>query len=288
MNSKYFNIITSLSLFLVSAETFTQQEVNTDIGNPLGGAALFLISTFLLVLIIIFIYPKFDHSKQRLQKRLKVLDSFFNRAVPVDKEDEIKIEHAFDGIHELNNKIPPWFNILFYGSIVFAVVYLIDYHVLGSGNIMIDEYVTEVKVANEKREEMIKSGAFISENNVVLLSDASEIDKGSQLFKANCSACHGMDAGGIVGPNLTDKYWIHGGGIKNVFTTVKNGVPVKGMISWKSILNPKQMQQVSSYILSLEGTTPAVSKPPEGNIWIDSSMTGKDSITVKDKSEVKK
>ncbi|MEJ2103060.1 MAG: c-type cytochrome, partial [Ignavibacteriaceae bacterium] len=90
---------------------------------------------------------------------------------------------------------------------------------------------------------------------------------GKQIFEANCIACHAADGGGIVGPNLTDKYWIHGGGIKNVFKTIKYGAPDKGMISWQSQLNAKQIQDVASYVLSLQGTKPANPKPPEGQIW---------------------
>ncbi|MCX6161927.1 MAG: cytochrome c class I, partial [Ignavibacteriae bacterium] len=87
------------------------------------------------------------------------------------------------------------------------------------------------------------------------------------------------NAGGTVGPNLTDQYWINGGGIRNVFSTISNGVPAKGMITWKTQLNPKQIQLVGSYVLSLQGTNPPNGKPPEGNIWVDSTATKKSDST---------
>jgi cytochrome c oxidase cbb3-type subunit 3 len=128
-------------------------------------------------------------------------------------------------------------------------------------------------VAQQQKEELIKSGALINETNVILLTTPDDLQKGQEVFTTNCVPCHGMNAGGIVGPNLTDDYWIHGGGIKNVFKTITQGVPDKGMISWAAILSPKQIQQVASYILSLHGTNPPNGKPPEGTIWIDSTAT---------------
>jgi cytochrome c oxidase cbb3-type subunit 3 len=88
---------------------------------------------------------------------------------------------------------------------------------------------------------------------------------------ANCAACHGQKGEGVVGPNLTDAYWIHGGGIKNVFKTIKYGVPAKGMIAWETQLSPSQIQKVASYVLTLQGTNPPNGKAPEGEIWKDNS-----------------
>jgi cytochrome c oxidase cbb3-type subunit 3 len=115
----------------------------------------------------------------------------------------------------------------------------------------------------------MKTGALINEETVTVLTDASALQSGKAIYDANCIACHANDGGGIVGPNLTDQYWINGGGIKNIFKTIKNGVPAKGMISWQTQLNPNQIQQVASYILSLQGKTPVNPKQPEGEIWKD-------------------
>lgn len=284
-----------LSFFMLTAQTFTQTTSTQPEGegyNQLAGAMVFILVAFMFVLIFILSTPKYKYSQERSRKGstlLGRLSAILNKGVPVEKEDEIKMDHGFDGIYELNNKIPPWFNILFYGTILFAAVYLVDYHVLGSGNVMIDEYTKEITLANQQREELIRTGAFINENNVTLLTDAADISKGKEIFTVNCTPCHGPDAGGTVGPNLTDKFWIHGGGIKNVFKTIKNGVPAKGMIAWSTLLTPKQMQQVGSYVLSLQGTKPPTGKAPEGQEWTETDSVGskKDSLNIKDTSKVK-
>lgn len=279
----------ALAAFLLPAlQVYSQTDTTGQSGetyNQAAGAIVFMLVAFMFIMIFILSTPKYHYSYDRRRQRFSFLakiSQVLNRGVPIENEKDIMLEHDFDGIYELNNKVPPWFNILFYGTIIAAVIYLVDFHVLGSGNIMVEEYTQEVTAANQKREELIRTGAFINENTVTLLTEAADLDKGKQIFTSNCIPCHGPDAGGTVGPNLTDKYWIHGGGVKNIFTTVKNGVPVKGMISWQTMLNPKQMQQVTSYVISLQGTTPAVGKPPEGNLWQDSTTTGNDSLKLKD------
>ena len=144
---------------------------------------------------------------------------------------------------------------------------MIDYHVIGSGQVMQEEYSAEVRAASLEREALIKSGAFVNEETVTVITEPSGLEAGKTIFKTNCIACHAADGGGIVGPNLTDDYWIHGGGIKNVFKTIKYGVVEKGMIAWQTQLNPTQIQEVASYVISLHGTTPAAPKQPEGDIW---------------------
>ncbi len=112
----------------------------------------------------------------------------------------------------------------------------------------------------------------VDENSVTLLTDAGALAEGGELFVTYCQACHMAHGGGSatsVGPNLTDEYWIHGGGITEVFTTIKYGVPQKGMIAWQSQLNPPQMQKVSSFILSLQGSDPEGAKEPQGDLWGD-------------------
>jgi cytochrome c oxidase cbb3-type subunit 3 len=146
---------------------------------------------------------------------------------------------------------------------------MLNYHVFATGKLSHEEYEQEMSIAAAEKEALIKSGALVNEETVTQLTDAADLQSGKQIFETNCIACHAADGGGIVGPNLTDKYWIHGGGIKNVFKTIKYGVPDKGMISWQSQLNAKQMQDVASFVLSLQGTKPANPKLPEGQIWSD-------------------
>lgn len=203
----------------------------------------------------------------------KTLMQTLTDAKPVEREADILLDHDYDGIHELDNNLPPWWVWGFYATIAYAVVYL-AIHVTGDALNTKLEYDREMAAAKEKVDAYLATSAnAVDENNVVALADAADLDAGAKIFAENCAACHLADGGGSVGPNLTDAYWIHGGGIKNVFTTIKYGVPAKGMISWKDQLGPLKMQQVASYVLSLQGTTPANPKAAEGDLWTDAAAS---------------
>lgn len=183
----------------------------------------------------------------------------------LSQEKDLVMDHAYDGISELDNPTPNWFMALFYGTIAFGVIYWLIFHTFHTGSIMEQEYTKEVAIAEKERAAYIKLVAGkINENSVTMLTDKKGIEAGKGLFNQYCTACHGQNAEGKVGPNLTDEFWLHGGTIKAVFHTVTEGVPEKGMISWKKQLNPLQIQQVSSYVLSLQGTKPAGAKEPQG------------------------
>ena len=226
----------------------------------------------LLVIIVTLLTIVYYEGKPKVVKEKKAsifakIRQAMTKSTPIEREAEIMMDHNYDGIKELDSKIPPWFSWLFILTIIFAAYYMIDYHVIGSGQVQQEEYEKEVRIASLEREALIKSGAFVNEETVTLLSDANDLQKGKAIYDQNCIACHAADGGGIVGPNLTDDYWIHGGGIKNIFKVIKYGVVEKGMISWQTQLNPNQMQEVASYVLSLHGATPAAPKAPEGEIW---------------------
>jgi cytochrome c oxidase cbb3-type subunit 3 len=125
----------------------------------------------------------------------------------------------------------------------------------------------------------------VDENSVVLLKDAEKLKMGHETFMTRCAVCHGEKAEGKVGPNLTDKYWLHGGNIQDLFKTIKYGVPSKGMVSWENSLNGTQIQEVASYVLSLQGTNPPGGKEPQGTLMSDSTTvpagTPVDSTTAK-------
>ncbi|MGB1309248.1 MAG: cbb3-type cytochrome c oxidase N-terminal domain-containing protein, partial [Oceanihabitans sp.] len=177
---------------------------------------------------------------------------------PIQEEHEIILDHNYDGIKELDNDLPPWWIYSFYISIVFACIYLVKYHVFNGDN-QYTELETEYAQAKIDIENYKKTAKdLVDFNTVEVLTDASDLSNGKKIFTENCVACHKADGGGGIGPNLTDKNWILGGGIKNVFKTVsEGGRDGKGMIAWKQSLKPAEIAQVSSYLLQFQGTTPA-------------------------------
>jgi len=197
-------------------------------------------------------------------EKLSWWDSFTGLK-PLEQEKELEMHHKYDDIIELDNPTPPWFMYLFYLTVLFAVVYGLYYHVYLDGNIQETEYKTEVAVAEKAREEYMKKFAnSVNENNVTVVTGAKDITEGAKIYSTNCIACHGDKGQGGVGPNLTDKFWIHGGDVKALFKTLSYGVPEKGMIAWNKTLNPLQIQKVASFILTLQGTKPAGAKEPQG------------------------
>ena len=173
--------------------------------------------------------------------------------------------HSYDGITELDNFMPPWLQYVFFLSIGFGIVYFINYSVLGWGKTQMEEYEEELFIAAAQAEERkLSEVSTIDETNVQYDRTTESLAEGKSVFDNNCVACHASDGGGGVGPNLTDEYWIHGGSINDVFAVVKYGVPEKGMIPWQDQLSPEQIQYVSSYILTLTGTTPLNPKEPQG------------------------
>jgi len=189
---------------------------------------------------------------------------------PIEEEGEIILDHNYDGIKELDNNLPPWWLYGFYASIVFAAIYLVRYHIF-DGKTQVDELETELAEARIEIEEYKKTAKdLVDFNTVTVLTSAEDLNTGKSIFETNCVACHMADGGGGIGPNLTDKHWILGGGIKNVFKTIsEGGRSGKGMIPWKAQLKPSQIAKVASYVLTFEGTTPANPKAPEGDIWVD-------------------
>jgi cytochrome c oxidase cbb3-type subunit III len=200
---------------------------------------------------------------------------------PIEEEYKIDTGHSYDGIRELDNIIPPWFTTAFLLTILFGVGYLYRYHIAKSAPMQIEEYQNAVALANLEHDEYLKTQASnIDESNVAIMTGA-DLEAGKKTFVTLCAACHKTDGGGMVGPNLTDDYWIHGGSLQNIFTTVKYGVPDKGMISWKEQLNPQQMAQVSNYILTLKGTNPPDAKEKQGTLYVPEAAAATDTTAAK-------
>lgn len=194
---------------------------------------------------------------------------FVGFSTPLSKEEKILLAgHEYDGIHELDNRMPPWLQFMFVGTVVFSIAYGLYYHAFGFGDLQMEELEKELAMADiQKKAYIEKMGAGVNEENVTLLTEGAMIKEGGVIFTEKCAACHGADGGGGVGPNLTDNYWIHGGDIKHVFKVIKYGVPEKGMISWEKQLPPQEMQKVSSFILAeLHGKKPMAPKEPQGEL----------------------
>ncbi|MBL4709826.1 MAG: c-type cytochrome [Flavobacteriales bacterium] len=274
-----------ISLCLLGALSFTAQAAeNSTPTTPIFilSNQLFwtLISLILLLAIVIGILFKslntliriqrgesFEEATERVDlfKSLNLTDN-----TPIEMEVDIMLDHDYDGIRELDNNLPPWWKYMFYATIVFSFIYVFRYHISGDGQLQIAEYLTEIEAATAKKESMMANATeSITEDNVVYLIDAATIEKGAAIFKGNCATCHGQLGEGGAGPNLTDEYWVHGGGIKNVFKSIKYGIPAKGMIAWQSQFNPSQLQKVASYVLSLQGTNPPNAKSPQGPKYIE-------------------
>jgi cytochrome c oxidase cbb3-type subunit 3 len=208
-------------------------------------------------------------------------------AVPVEKEESIDLGHNYDGIRELDNSLPPWWKWGFYFTIGYAAVYLWHFHIseisllnffFGPSVSSAQMYAAQMEEGEaDKKAYLAKAANLVDESSVTLLSDAGALSSGKEIYTAKCMVCHGPEGQGLVGPNLTDEFWLHGGGVSNVFKVIKYGVAAKGMQAWQGELKPQQIQQVASYILSLQGSQPANPKAPEGEKYVPQEAAPADS-----------
>lgn len=310
-------VINSLLLlvFLLSGSSIFSQNVNAEttkaVAKTIGGMQA---STFYVMAIVIFlelvvimalifniksllknenekIFPVTPAEAEEIKRTKLSWWDRFNKLRPVTEEGELDLGHDYDGIRELNNRLPPWWLYGFYLTIIFAVVYLWRFHVSQKGPSSEEEYNRSVASAEIKIKNYLKTkGDLVDENTVKLLTSAEDIQAGKAIFTdpAKCPACHTADGGGnVVGPNLTDDYWLYGGNIKDIFKTIKYGTS-KGMKSWKDDLSAKQIAQVASYVKSLKGSKPAKPKEPQGELYKEEVKPASDSAVSKDKKVVTK
>jgi cytochrome c oxidase cbb3-type subunit 3 len=291
MNKKFFTLllIAALPLFGAMAYMKMPDEVIIDL---LANGTNWLIF-ILVVLIFISALRMFSYlnqlqdmilgqqaeeaglTEEQAPTRVSWWTNFYAQmtdAVPVEYEEQIMTDHEYDGIIELDNNLPPWWKAGFYLGIVFAVIYLMRYHVLQLEPLSAESYAIEMQEAEESIKEYLATAKdLVDENNVQYLTDATSLSNGAKLFAQNCAVCHAADGGGGVGPNLTDPYWKHGGSIVDVFSTIKYGVPTMGMIAWKDNLRPGELQEVASFVLSMQGETPLKPKEAEGELYVPAS-----------------
>jgi cytochrome c oxidase cbb3-type subunit 3 len=205
----------------------------------------------------------------------------FNKFRPAEQEADIDLGHDYDGIRELDNKLPPWWIYGFYITIVFAGIYLWRYHVSQTAPSSKQEFERSVARAEARINAYLKStGTAIDENNVTLLTAQTDLAEGKNIFVKSCAPCHQETGAGNVGPNLTDDYWIHGGDIKSIFKIIRYGF--NAMPPWQNAYSNKQIAQLTSYVKSLKGTNPPNPKAPQGELYKEEVKPLKDSSAAKE------
>ncbi len=191
------------------------------------------------------------------------------KAHDLGTEEDILLEHDYDGIKELDNVLPPWWLYGFYITIAISVFYYFQVFYNSEEYSQAKEYESEVaKSKVEVEAYKAENPEKFNTDNIVAFTDDENIAKGKELFTSKtCFACHLNDLGGSIGPNLTDNSWISGGDVKSLFNTITNGGrPGKGMIAWESTITREERIQLASYIISMQGTSPANPKAAEGDI----------------------
>lgn len=185
---------------------------------------------------------------------------------PSDADDKSAVVHEYDGIVEHDNHLPRWWLYSLYGTIVFSVGYWFHYHTFRSGlgptAAFEAEQAAELAIEAEK---LKKAGSVTPELLVKLSRDAGTVKQGQDVFKSTCVACHLESGGGSIGPNLTDAYWLHGGAPDQIYRTVKEGVPAKGMAAWGPVLGEERVRAAAAYVISIKNTNVAGGKAPQGD-----------------------
>ena len=281
-------VVTGLLLLLTSSVMAQENAaaIQTAVVNPktYGGLSAFVFFSMITVIfvellaILVLLYNirfllKADKVKATETKEALVTAKSFsawwsriNKFKPVEQESDLELDHEYDGIRELDNRLPPWWLYGFYATIIFGVIYLWRYHVSYSAPLSKEEFEISVKKADEEvKAYLAQKGESVDENTVTVSVEPTDIAEGKKIYTAACVACHKDDGGGMVGPNLTDDYWLHGGDVKSVFKTIKYGI--NAMPQWQTSYSNKQIAQVASYVMSLHGANPTGAKTAEGQLF---------------------
>lgn len=185
------------------------------------------------------------------------------------KMDEL-IDSNYDGIEEYDNDLPRWWLYLFFITIAFSAFYISYYH-FGPGTdgqplALLDKEMQAHSAIVAKNE---ASTSVSSESAVEFITaaatDETKLAQGKEIYTAKCAACHADKGQGLVGPNLTDNAWIHGGTIPDMVRIVENGVLEKGMLAWKGVLKPEEINNVVAYLWSIRNTN-VPGKAAEGDV----------------------
>ena len=295
-SSKAMAIVLTLGLTLLSLVSSAQETATTaaDAMKPAiidyGGmnstgfwtlATVILIELVAICFIMFFInriqqelLPQSVKKASQLSSWWANLDKkFFTKAVAVEKEADVLLDHDYDGIKELDNSLPPWWKYGFYITIFVGFIYLLNFHVLGYGQNPTQEYESEMEKASIALEIYnSKNADKIDEKNLKMPAQAG-IDNGKEIFSSVCWTCHGKQGEGGAGPNLTDNYWIHKGSLTDIYMSIKKGYPDKGMQAWEKNYSPKEILNLSAYIMTLKGTNPPNPKAPQGDLFTEAPAT---------------
>ncbi len=270
----YRIITTALLITCVSMSAWAQDASNAVKESDdwlFWTAGAILVAIFFFLTVVLFSVNasfKKEAGPLTLKSWWSTLDrKLFTKAVPVEKEGDVLLDHDYDGIKELDNALPPWWKWGFYITIVVGVLYMLRFHVWKTGPDPIQEYDQEMRTAALKLEEYRKQAGNMIDEKTVKMADATGIAEGDKIYHANCFACHGAKGEGGVGPNLTDNYWLHGGSLGDIFKTIKIGVPEKGMQAWEKTYSPDQIQNLASYIKTIVGSNPPNAKAPQGDLF---------------------
>lgn len=280
-------VLLPFSLLLMSTSLMAQSPAQTSLPwlSSNGMTMLLLCVVAAELLLILFFARKTNDFIQRIDGKEELpavnRDPFTwlkekwtsSNFKPIEEEYKIDTGHSYDGIRELDNIIPPWFTTAFLITIVIGLGYLYRYHIAKSAPLQIEEFNIAMAAAELEHDEYLKTQANAVDENSVATMTGADLDAGKKTFVTLCAACHKPDGGGLVGPNLTDDYWLHGGSLKDLFKTVKYGYPDKGMISWKEQLSPVQIAQVTNYILTLKGSNPPDAKEKQGELYVAEAAT---------------
>lgn len=284
--------VLALAMLIIPGQSEAASSTFIPANITLEAWLLFLVVIGAELLVIVFIYngiakmlktmepvseQKAKENKPGFELNLKPFFAkvwaMMNKSVAIEKEKEIMSHHEYDGIRELDNDLPPWWKWGFVLTIVFSIVYLWRYHVTQTAPLQIEELEIEMVEAEEKMKAYrAQSASLVDETTVSINNEPEFLEKGRAVFIANCAACHLESGAGSVGPNMTDKYWIHGNDIASIFKVIKYGVIEKGMQSWQEMLSPTQIAQVANYIKTLEGTNVPGGKEPQGILVEESEV----------------
>ena len=292
--NKIPTLVMLIGLSLISLFSNAQTQASNEAVNIVpnyGGmdsTAFWMLATVIFTEVVIIAFMMFSirriQSELLPQKEKKSSEALrewwarwdkrlFTKAVPVEREADILMDHDYDGIKELDNALPPWWKWGFIITIVVAFVYLLNFHVLGYGKNPTEEYQEEMAKAKEAKEVFeSKSVDKVDEANLKM-PDAAGLSAAKEIFTSVCWTCHGKLGEGGAGPNLTDDYWLHKGSLSDIYQSIKHGYPDKGMQAWEKNYSPKEINNLAGYVKTLKGTNPPNPKAPQGDLYVETATS---------------